>query len=264
MSPSATSNGHPGPKHEKEEFISSNLSTSALENKLRQLREESNQLNQELTQKLASSQSGQNLLHIGSSLSTLPPDLHSLLTQLHPVLSASELFEKQNLQDLHRLTDAVTEIRTQQQRSLHASECADLYADLTAAESKVQSSRYAFDNDVAHAKQRNGNGTVGFAQEERHEDHDDDEDDDNQGGDRIGGKSDRSWRVSTVPCDQFIVGFTVTHTHSSLSSYSTLVYFLDNELIIYEQRSSITLRLWNVPHTLRSVWWKTCNRQQPR
>jgi hypothetical protein len=189
MSPSATSNGHPGPKHEQEEFISSNLSTSALENKLRQLREESNQLNQELTQKLASSQSGQNLLHIGSSLSTLPPDLHSLLTQLHPVLSASELFEKQNLQDLQRLTDAVTEIRTQQQRSLHASECADLYADLAAAESKVQSSRYAFDNDVAHAKQRNG--TVGYAQEEGHEDHDDD-DDDAQGGDRISGKSDRS------------------------------------------------------------------------
>lgn len=196
MSPSATSNGHPGPKHEPEEFISSNLSTSALENKLRQLREESNQLNQELTQKLASSQSGQNLLHIGSSLSTLPPDLHSLLTQLHPVLSASELFEKQNLQDLQRLTDVVTEIRTQQQRSLHASECADLYADLTAAESKVQSSRSAFDSDVQHAKQRNGNGngngTVGFAQEERHvdpDDEDDDEDDDNQGGDRISGKS---------------------------------------------------------------------------
>jgi hypothetical protein len=199
MSPSATNNGHPEPKQEQEEFISSNLSTSALENKLRQLREESNQLNTELTQKLASSQSGQNLLHIGSSLSTLPPDLHSLLTQLHPVLSASELFEKQNLQDLQRLTDAVTEIRTQQQRSLHAAECAELYADLAAAESKVQSSRYAFDNDtVHHAKHRNG--TVGFAQEERqqlHEDHDDDDDD--QGSDRISGKSDRSWRAAYVP-----------------------------------------------------------------
>lgn len=188
MSPSSTSNEHPGGPKQQEEFISSNLSTSALENKLRQLREESNQLNQELTQKLASSQSGQNLLHIGSSLSTLPPDLHSLLTQLHPVLSASELFEKQNLQDLQRLTDAATEIRTQQQRSLHAAECADLYADLAAAELKVQSSRYAFEDDTAHAKR---NGNVGFAQEERqqlHEDHDDDDDDD-QGGDRITGKS---------------------------------------------------------------------------
>jgi hypothetical protein len=187
MSPSSTSNGHPGLK--QEEFVSSNLSTSALENKLRQLRDESNQLNQELTQKLASSQSGQNLLHIGSSLSTLPPDLHSLLTQLHPVLSASELFEKQNLQDLQRLTDAVTEIRTQQQRSLHAAECADLYADLAAAEQKVQSSRYAFENDIANAKRN-----VAFAHEERqqfHEDHDDDDEDDDQGGDRISGKSDR-------------------------------------------------------------------------
>jgi hypothetical protein len=76
MSPSSTDNSHPELK--EEEFIPSNLSTSALENKLRQLREESNQLNQELPKKLASSQSGQNLLHIGSSLSTLPPDLHSL------------------------------------------------------------------------------------------------------------------------------------------------------------------------------------------
>jgi hypothetical protein len=49
MSPSSTDNSHPELK--EEEFIPSNLSTSALENKLRQLREESNQLNQELPKK---------------------------------------------------------------------------------------------------------------------------------------------------------------------------------------------------------------------
>jgi hypothetical protein len=185
MSPSASDNGngHPGPK--QDEFVSSNLSTSALESKLRQLREESNQLNTELTQKLASSQSGQNLLHIGSSLSTLPPDLHSLLTQLHPVLSASEVYEKQSLQDLQRLTNVVTEIRQQQQRSVHASECADLYADLAAAEQKVKDSRYAFDN--VHAKRD-------AVLLQLHEDHDDDDDDgdehgDGPGSDRISGKS---------------------------------------------------------------------------
>ena len=57
--------------------VISSLSTVALDHKLRCLREISNQHSQALTQKLANSQSGQNLLHIGSSLSTLPPDLHS-------------------------------------------------------------------------------------------------------------------------------------------------------------------------------------------
>jgi hypothetical protein len=192
----SNANGHPvGPAKEEEEFISSNLSTSALETKLRQLREQSNQLNQELTQKLASSQSGQNLLHIGSSLSTLPPDLHSLLTQLHPLLSASEQFEKLSLQDLSKLTDAATEIRTQQQRSLHAAECADLVADLAAAEHKVKSSRYAFDNTTAvNAAKQGGNQAFlqSFLHEERqqsHEDEDDDGDEEDLGGDRINGKS---------------------------------------------------------------------------
>ena len=114
------------------------MSTSALESKLRDLREKSNKHGQVLTQKLASSQSGQNLLHIGTSLSTLPPDLHSLLTQLHPVLSSSEVTEKAYLQLLQKLVKCGNEIRVEQRKVVHARECADLYQDLLAAELVVK------------------------------------------------------------------------------------------------------------------------------
>lgn len=114
------------------------LSTLALQNKLRLLRQESQKDSQLLTQKLASSQSGQNLLHIGTSLSTLPPDLHSLLTQLHPILSAAEGSEQEQLQTLRELVQAAKEIRLVERRIQHAAECADLYADLLAAEHSLQ------------------------------------------------------------------------------------------------------------------------------
>jgi len=133
----STSDNGRSPSHAKEP-VPSNMSTSALDSKLRQLQQQSAQLNQELTQKLASSQSGRNLLHIGSSLSSLPPDLHSLLQQLHPVLSASESTEKVFQHDLVTLTDKAGAIRQQQERSKAAAECAHLYADLLAAEHKVQ------------------------------------------------------------------------------------------------------------------------------
>jgi len=114
------------------------MSTSALESKLRTLREKSNEHSQVLTQKLASSQSGQNLLHIGTSLSSLPPDLHSLLTQLHPVLSATESTEQSQLSQLQALVANANEIRREQRRMAHAQECANLYQDLLAAERDVK------------------------------------------------------------------------------------------------------------------------------
>lgn len=114
------------------------MPASALESKLRTLREKSNQHSQILTQKLASSQSGQNLLHIGTSLSTLPPDLHSLLTQLHPVLSAAETTEQQQREKLQSIVEHANEIRSEQRRMVHAAECADLYQDLLAAERDVK------------------------------------------------------------------------------------------------------------------------------
>ena len=113
------------------------MSTSALQAKLKDLKEKSNKHSQILTAKLASSQSGQNLLHIGTSLSSLPPDLHSLLTQLHPVLSATEATEKQYMLRLEKLVERGNEIRVERRRVEHARECAELYQDLLAAENVV-------------------------------------------------------------------------------------------------------------------------------
>lgn len=114
------------------------MSTSALENKLKDLRAKSNKHSQILTAKLASSQSGKNLLHIGASLSTLPPDLHSLLTQLHPVLSCTETVEKEYLQRLQKLVKCGNEIRFEERRVFNARECAGMYEDLLAAENTVR------------------------------------------------------------------------------------------------------------------------------
>ena len=114
------------------------MSTSALESKLKDLREKSNKHSQILTAKLASSQSGQNLLHIGTSLSSLPPDLHSLLSQLHPVVSSAEGTEKQYLQRFQRLVQWGNEIRTEERRVANARDCAELYEDLLAAERVVK------------------------------------------------------------------------------------------------------------------------------
>lgn len=114
------------------------MSTSGLESKLRSLKEKSNKHSQILTAKLATSQSGQNLLHIGTSLSTLPPDLHSLLTQLHPVLASAESTEKQYLQYLEKLVKCGSDIRMEERRVEHAKECASLYQDLLGAELVVK------------------------------------------------------------------------------------------------------------------------------
>ena len=118
--------------------IPSNLSQAALESKLHQLRQKVQEHSQILTQKLASSQSGQNLLHMGSSLSTLPPDLHSLLTQLHPLQTATEHYEDKQLQSLTDLVTQAREVREKHRRVAHANECAETYLDLVAAEKAIQ------------------------------------------------------------------------------------------------------------------------------
>ena len=125
-------------EEEEEEEIITALSTAALEHKLQTLRDQSNKHSQALTQKLATSQSGQNLLHIGSSLSTLPPDLHALLTQLHPVLSAAETTEKLYSSNLQKIVAAANDFRLEQRRVDHGNECADLYDHLCAAEDHIK------------------------------------------------------------------------------------------------------------------------------
>jgi hypothetical protein len=114
-----------------------NLSTAVLESKLRQLHEAAQEHSQILTQKLASSSSGQNLLHIGTSLSTLPPDLHTLLTHMHPFVNVLEAFEQDQRKALGQLVEKASEIRQAQHRVRTAQRAADLYADLTAAEACV-------------------------------------------------------------------------------------------------------------------------------
>lgn len=121
-----------------EELQVTALPTTALEAKLRTLREQSQKHSQALTQKLATSQSGQNLLHIGTSLSTLPPDLHSLLTQLHPLLGETEESEKECFELLQKLVACANEIRILQRRVDNAQECAQLYEDLEASERDVE------------------------------------------------------------------------------------------------------------------------------
>lgn len=114
------------------------LSNSALEAKARQLREQSASHSQILTQKLASSQSGQNLLHMGTSLSTLPPDLHLLLQNLHPILSATETTEKQQISQLEQVVQTRREIFHQEQRCQQAEAASEIYQDLVAAERTVR------------------------------------------------------------------------------------------------------------------------------
>lgn len=114
------------------------LPTTALEIKLRNLKEQSQKHSQSLTQKLATSQSGQNLLHIGTSLSTLPPDLHSLLTQLHPLLSATEAVEKELFTVLQNLVACANTVRLLQRRVDTARDCAQLYQELQASERNAQ------------------------------------------------------------------------------------------------------------------------------
>mmetsp|Transcript_24321 Transcript_24321/g.36236 ORF Transcript_24321/g.36236 Transcript_24321/m.36236 type:complete len:892 (-) Transcript_24321:125-2800(-) len=117
-----------------------NLSTPLLTSKLTALKSQSATLASTLTAKLASSPSGQSLLHIGPSLSTLPPDLQSLLASLEPMLKEVEEYEKMNQTELIRVVTAGKLVETECRRAAHANECRALLADLIAAEAVVYSS----------------------------------------------------------------------------------------------------------------------------
>jgi len=120
------------------EGLSSFISTAELESKLQSLREQSNKLSQELTQRLATSESGQNLMQIGPSLSTLPPDLHSLITCIQPLLNDVEEYVEANSVELNRLQQYQLDIEACSTRAQHARQCASIYEDLCAGERDVQ------------------------------------------------------------------------------------------------------------------------------
>lgn len=115
------------------------LSNAELETKGKELQSKSLLLSAALTQKLATSQSGQNLLHMGTSLSsTLPPDLHTLLQNLHPLASSCEATEKCIATELERTVATETRLVQQLERERVATKAAQTLTDLMAAEDIVQ------------------------------------------------------------------------------------------------------------------------------
>lgn len=195
------------------------MSTSALENKLKGLKEKSNKHSQLLTAKLASSQSGQNLLHIGTSLSSLPPDLHSLLTQLHPVVSSAESTEKQYIQRLEHLVQCGNDIRLEERRVQHAKDCAELYQDLLAAETVLK----------RDASQRRGVQNRSSTEDDE---------------------------ASAVK--QGIGGFDSMYCrHFRLSSLDLTILYTIAHCFLYRQKNWIILYLWSVVRRPHLFWCRT-------
>uniref|UniRef100_A0A7S3V8Q4 COG complex component COG2 C-terminal domain-containing protein n=1 Tax=Chaetoceros debilis TaxID=122233 RepID=A0A7S3V8Q4_9STRA len=130
-----------------------NLSTPLLNSKLTTLRSQSSTLSSTLTAKLASSPSGQSLLHIGPSLSTLPPDLHSLLTAVTPMLEQVRQYEKHNQKELVRIVTAGKLIERECRRAEHSKDCTQILRDLVAVEKILeQDQKNSNSNFNANAK----------------------------------------------------------------------------------------------------------------
>jgi len=128
----------------EEDFLSedwvqslASLSTPLLNSKLNALQERSATLSSTLTARLASSPSGQSLLHIGPSLSTLPPDLQSLLSSLEPILKQVTEYKHLNQQELSRIVSTGNSIKKEFRRNVNARECADLLKELVSVENIV-------------------------------------------------------------------------------------------------------------------------------
>jgi len=111
-----------------------NLSTALLSTKLSNLRSKSSSLSTALTAKLASSPSGQNLLHIGPSLSSLPPDLQNLSVTLQPLLQDVELYIAKNRNELERIVDTGRNIEIALRRAEDAKDCREILMDLKSLE----------------------------------------------------------------------------------------------------------------------------------
>ena len=137
---SSPSSGKPSPAHASDRANLLALATPNLESRLSLLRSQSTELSTTLTQRLATSQSGQNLLHIGPSLQSLPPDLHSLLRNLRPILAEVEQYEAGNREELTTLVDRGNEIRGAVRKVREAGDCAMIYGDLCRSEEEVRSS----------------------------------------------------------------------------------------------------------------------------
>ena len=109
-------------------------STPYLQSRLSQLKTQSQNLSTELTKKLASSRSGQSLLNIGPSLSTLPPDLTSLIDALSPLLSEVSTYESTNIDELTKLVNQGKVVQCTIQKQEYAMKCSEIYNELVSAE----------------------------------------------------------------------------------------------------------------------------------
>ena len=109
-------------------------STPYLQSRLSQLKTQSQNLSTELTKKLASSRSGQSLLNIGPSLSTLPPDLTSLIDALSPLLSEVSNYESLNVDELTKLVNQGKVVQCTIQKQEYAIKCSEIYNELVSAE----------------------------------------------------------------------------------------------------------------------------------
>ena len=109
-------------------------STPYLQSRLSQLKTQSQNLSTELTKKLASSRSGQSLLNIGPSLSTLPPDLTSLIDALSPLLSEVSNYESTNIDELTKLVNQGKVVQCTIQKQEYAMKCSEIYNELVSAE----------------------------------------------------------------------------------------------------------------------------------
>lgn len=123
------------------------MSNATLESKAKHLREESAKHSAILTQKLASSDSGQNLLHIGTALSSLPPDLHSALTSLQPLTTATLTSEEHQAEQLEDILRCKKDIEHQQQRCKQAYSAVDIFSDLLAVEATISNCEVSDDHD---------------------------------------------------------------------------------------------------------------------
>lgn len=155
-------------------------STPYLQSRLVQLRHQSQDLSTELTKKLATSRSGQSLLHIGPSLSTLPPDLTSLLEALSPLLSQVEQYETENRGELDKLVHMGREVQCAVKKREFSEQCAEIYSDLMGAEEVLRwkNKQKKKKKKKQQSENMGGGGKGGKKNDEgKNDDMDEDEDD---------------------------------------------------------------------------------------
>ena len=108
-------------------------SNAALERRAAQMRADAEQRSAALTQQLATTLSGQNLLHMGQQLNHLiPPNLHALVSHLAPL--SVEPLERALTTQLSQSTRAAELCRAAAARAQRAQQAIQLYQDLRGAE----------------------------------------------------------------------------------------------------------------------------------